>query len=128
MSKESRRQKIKWLEHVLWVLGTWTALGLALVIIAVGSGLANPLLRRILIERLETLTGAKVEIRTVSVGWFSLDAAVKGLVIHGTEPQRHGTAVERGTGQSWIANRFVLGTTRFAEGTGCAGSASTPAG
>ena len=87
MSKESRRNKIKWLEHVLWVLGTWTALGLALVIIAVGSGLANPLLRRILIERLETLTGAKVEIRTVSVGWFSLDAAVKGLVIHGTEPR-----------------------------------------
>ena len=31
MSKESRRQKIRWLEHVLWVLGTWTALGVALV-------------------------------------------------------------------------------------------------
>ncbi len=87
MSKESRRRKIKWLEHVLWVLGTWTALGVALVVIAVGSGLANPLLRRLLIERLESLTGAKVEIRTVSVGWFSLDAAVKGLVIHGTEPK-----------------------------------------
>ena len=43
MTKESRRQKIRWLEHVLWVLGTWTVLGLALVIIAVGSGMANPL-------------------------------------------------------------------------------------
>jgi len=37
-------------------------------IIAVGSGLANPLLRRVLIHRMETLTGARVEIRTVSVG------------------------------------------------------------
>ena len=87
MSKESRQRKIKWLEHVLWVLGTWIALGLALVVIAVGSGLANPLIRRILIQRLESLTGAKVEIRTVAVGWFSLDASVRGLVVHGTEPK-----------------------------------------
>ncbi len=87
MTKESRRQKIRWLEHVLWVLGTWTVLGLALVIIAVGSGMANPLLRRLLIQRMETLTGAKVEIRTVAVGWFSLDATVNGLIIHGTEPK-----------------------------------------
>jgi translocation and assembly module TamB len=87
VTKESRRQKIRWLEHVLWVLGTWIALVLALVIIAVGSGLANPLLRRLLIQRMESLTGAKVEIRTVAVGWFSLDATVNGLVIHGTEPK-----------------------------------------
>jgi translocation and assembly module TamB len=87
VSTESRRQKIKWLEHVLWVLGSWTVLAIALAVIAVGSGLANPLLRRILIDRIETLTGGRVEIRTVSVGWFSLDAAVNGLVIHGTEPK-----------------------------------------
>jgi translocation and assembly module TamB len=87
VTKESREQKIKWLEHVLWVLGTWTVLAIALAIIAVGSGLANPLLRRILIKRIEVLTGAQVEIRTVSVGWFSLDATVNGLVIHGKEPK-----------------------------------------
>ena len=87
MSKESRRARIRWLEHVLWVLGTWTVLALALVVIAVGSGLANPLLRRLLIERVHALTGAQVEIRTVSVGWFSLDATVRGLVLHGTEPK-----------------------------------------
>ncbi len=87
MSKESRRQKIRWLEHLLWVLGTWTALGIALAIIALGSGLANPLLRRLLIERMQTLTGGQVEIRTVSVGWFSLNATVRGLVVHGTEPK-----------------------------------------
>jgi translocation and assembly module TamB len=86
MTKESRWRKILWLEHVLWVLGTWTLLGIALAIIAVGSGLANPLLRRVLIHRMETLTGARVEIRTVSVGWFSLSATVNGLVVHGNEP------------------------------------------
>ncbi|MGC0777930.1 MAG: translocation/assembly module TamB domain-containing protein [Candidatus Acidiferrum sp.] len=86
MTKESRWRKILWLEHVLWVLGTWSLLGIALAIIAVGSGLANPLLRRVLIHRMETLTGARVEIRTVSVGWFSLSATVNGLVVHGKEP------------------------------------------
>ena len=86
MTKESRRRRILWLEHLLWVLGTWTVLLVALGVIAVGSGLANPLLRRVLIHRLETLTGGQVEIRTVSVGWFSLNATVNGLVIHGQEP------------------------------------------
>lgn len=86
MTEESRRQRILWLEHLLWVLGTWTLLLVALGVIAVGSGLANPLLRRILIHRMETLTGGQVEIRTVSVGWFSLNATVNGLVIHGKEP------------------------------------------
>ena len=86
MMKESSKEKIRWLEHVLWVLGTWTVLLVALGVIAVWSGLANPLLRHVLIQRLETLTGGHVEIRTVSVGWFSLNATVNGLVIHGKEP------------------------------------------
>jgi translocation and assembly module TamB len=86
MTKESRWRKILWVEHLLWVLGTWTLLLLALAIIAVGSGLANPLIRRILIHRVQALTGARVEIRTVTVGWFSLNATINGLVVHGTEP------------------------------------------
>ena len=86
MTKETRRKKILWLEHLFWVLGTWTLLGVALAIIALGSGLANPLLRRFLVNRLHNLTGTPVEVRTVSVGWFSLTATVNGLVIHGTEP------------------------------------------
>jgi translocation and assembly module TamB len=86
MTRESRWRKILWLEHVLWVLGTWTLLGIALAVIAVWSGLANPLLRRILIHRIEALAGAQVEIRTVSVGWFSLNVTVKGLIVHGKEP------------------------------------------
>jgi translocation and assembly module TamB len=86
MTKESRWRKILWVEHLLWVLGTWTLLLIALAIIAAGSGLANPLLRKILINRAQALTGARVEIRTVSVGWFSLNATVNGLVVHGKEP------------------------------------------
>jgi translocation and assembly module TamB len=86
MTKESRWRKILWLEHLLWVLGTWTLLLIALAVIAIGSGLANPLLRRILISRMETLTGGHVEIRTVSVGWFSLNATINELVLHGKEP------------------------------------------
>ena len=35
MSEETRRAKIRWLEHLLWVLGTWIVLAFALVIIAV---------------------------------------------------------------------------------------------
>jgi translocation and assembly module TamB len=86
MTSESSRQRILWLEHLIWVLSTWTVLLVALAVIAVGSGLANPLLRRILRHRIEVLTGARVDIRTVSVGWFSLNATVNGLVIHGKEP------------------------------------------
>jgi translocation and assembly module TamB len=86
MTKESRRNKILWLEHLFWVLGTWTLLGVALVIIALGSGLLNPVLRHFLVNRLQNLTGSRVEVRTASVGWFSLTATVNGLVIHGKEP------------------------------------------
>src|SRR5579863_7993272 len=86
MTKESRRKKILWLEHLLWVLGTWTLLGLALVVIALGSGLLNPVLRHFLVNRLQNLTASRVEVRTVSVGWFSLTVNVNGLVIHGKEP------------------------------------------
>lgn len=86
MTKESRHQKILWLEHLLWVLGLWAALAVALGGIALWSGLANPLLRRALVGRMEKLTGAQVEIRTVSVAWFSLNATINGLVVHGKEP------------------------------------------
>src|SRR5208283_4895986 len=86
MTKESRWRRVLWLEHVLWVLGTWTLLAIALAAIAVYSGLANPLLRRALVSRMEALTGGKVEVRTVSISWFSLDATVRGLVVHGKEP------------------------------------------
>ena len=86
MTRESRWRKILWLEHTLWLLGVWTLIGVAIVGFALGSGLANPILRQFLITRLQKLTGSRVEVRTVSVAWFSLNATVNGLVIHGKEP------------------------------------------
>jgi len=86
MTKESRRKRILWLEHFFWVLGTWTLFGVAIAVIGLGSGLLNPVLRHFLVNRLQSLTGSRVEVRTVSVGWFSLTATINGLVIHGKEP------------------------------------------
>lgn len=86
MTRETRWRRILWVEHLLWVLGTWALLLISLAIIAVGSGLANPLIRKVLIHRIEALTGTQVEIRTVAVGWFSLNATINGLVVHGKEP------------------------------------------
>jgi translocation and assembly module TamB len=86
MTEETRKAKIRWLEHLIWAGCTWVVLLLVLAAIAVGSGLANPLLRRLLTHRMEVLTGARVEIRTVSVSWFSLNATINGLIIHGKEP------------------------------------------
>jgi translocation and assembly module TamB len=48
--------------------------------------MANPLIRRILVRRIEALTGARVEIRTVTIHWLLLQATINGLVLHGKEP------------------------------------------
>ena len=38
MTKESRRKKILWLEHLFWVLGTWTLLEAAALQVFVTDG------------------------------------------------------------------------------------------
>src|SRR5258705_11686825 len=86
MTKESRRKRILWLEHFFWVLGTWTLFGVAIAVIGLGIRLFNPVLRHFLVNRLQRLTGSRVEVRTVSVGWFSLPVTINGLLIHGKEP------------------------------------------
>jgi translocation and assembly module TamB len=87
MTQETRRRKWRWLRHVAWVLGVKIFLIFAGLIIFFGSGLGNPLLRRVMIRRLDALTGGHTEIRTISLGWLSLHATIKGLVIHGHEPK-----------------------------------------
>jgi translocation and assembly module TamB len=87
MTRETRRKKWRWLRHVAWVLGAKVFLVTAGLIIFFGSGLGNPVLRHLLIRRMDVLTGGHTEVRTVSVGWFSLHATLKGVVIHGREPQ-----------------------------------------
>ena len=56
------------------------------VAIFFGSGAGNPLLTRLLVSRLEKATGGRVELRSLSIRWFAMQATIKGLVIHGKEP------------------------------------------
>ena len=86
MTQASRRRKFRWLRHVAWVTLVTIFLAVAAVAFFFGTGLGNPLLRRVVVRRLEELTGARVQLRTISIGWFSLRATLKGLELHGLEP------------------------------------------
>ncbi|HEY1924545.1 MAG TPA: translocation/assembly module TamB domain-containing protein, partial [Candidatus Acidoferrum sp.] len=72
-----------WVIHTPWVL---TVLFIVAVIGFFGSGAGNPLLRRVVIQRLQNVTGSRVEVRTISIRWLSLGLSLRGLVIHGSEP------------------------------------------
>ncbi len=86
MTETSRTRKFRWLRHVAWVSAVAIFLALTTVIIFFGSGAGNPLIRRVLMRRLQALTGGRVELRTISIDWLSLRAKLKGLEIHGLEP------------------------------------------
>src|SRR5260370_21907122 len=83
MKRRGRHPNWKWIIHTPWVLAVLTILA---VIVFFGSGAGNPLLTRLLVSRLEGMTGGKVELRDLSVRWLAMRATVKGLVIHGREP------------------------------------------
>lgn len=85
MTQETRRKKVRWLRHVAWILGAKIFLITLGLVIFFGSGLGNPLLRRLLLRRIETVTGGRAEIRSVSIGWLSLRTTLEGVVIHGRE-------------------------------------------
>src|SRR5713226_9200627 len=85
MTQETRRRKWRWLRHVAWVLGAKIFLIVTGLMIFFGSGAGNPLLSRLLVSRLEQMTGGKVELRALSIRWFAMRATIKGLVIHGKE-------------------------------------------
>ncbi len=86
MTRETRLRKWRWLRHVAWVLGAKIFLILAGLTIFFGSGAGNPLLRRLIVHRLELATGGRVELQSLSIRWLSMRATLKGLVIHGREP------------------------------------------
>jgi translocation and assembly module TamB len=83
MKRETRHPIWSWIIHTPWVLAV---LGVLSVIVFFGSGAGNPLLSRLLVSRLERMTGGKVELRSISIQWFAMRATVKSLVIHGREP------------------------------------------
>jgi translocation and assembly module TamB len=86
MTDSAPRRKWRWLKHVAWVLGVKIFLIAAGVTIFFGSGLGNPLLTRLLVSRLERMTGGKVELRALSIQWLAMRTTITGLVIHGREP------------------------------------------
>jgi translocation and assembly module TamB len=86
VSEKTPRSRWRWLRHVAWVLGAKITLILIALVVFFGSGAGNPLLRRLAIRRLNSMTGGKTEIRSLSIQWLSLHATVRGLVIHGNEP------------------------------------------
>jgi translocation and assembly module TamB len=83
MKREGRHPIWSWVIHTPWVLVT---LALLCVIGFFGSGAGDSLLRRVLVQRLESITGGRVELRTISVQWLSLRVTLNRLVIHGSEP------------------------------------------
>src|SRR5258708_40061830 len=83
MKRGGRRPIWNWVIHTPWVLAV---IALMAVIVFFGSGAGNPLLTRLLVSRLERMTGGKVEFRALSIHWFAMRATIKGLVIHGREP------------------------------------------
>jgi translocation and assembly module TamB len=83
MKRTGRHPIWNWIIHTPWVLAV---LALLAIVVFFGSGGGNPLLTRLLISRLETMTGGKVELRSLSIQWLDLRATIKGLVIHGREP------------------------------------------
>jgi translocation and assembly module TamB len=82
--KPARRHPVwSWVIHTPWVLATIAILS---VIVFFGSGAGNPLIRRVVVRRLQAITRGRVEVRTLSIHWLTLGITLKGLVIHGSEP------------------------------------------
>src|ERR1700744_2106246 len=83
MSGKKRHPIWTWIIHTPWVLAVLCILA---IIGFFGSGAGNPLIRRLAIQRIQSITGRPVEIRTISIRWLALGVAIKGLVVHGSEP------------------------------------------
>ena len=83
MKRETRHPIWSWIIHTPWVLAV---LALVAVIVFFGSGAGNPVLSRLIVSRLESMTGGKVELRAFSIRWLAMRITINGLVIHGREP------------------------------------------
>src|SRR5271168_3329791 len=86
MTQPTQKRGWRWHHHLAWVSALNISLAVAFLVVFFGSGLGNPLLRRLIVRKLNAATGGKTEVRTLSIGWFSLRVTLNGLVIHGREP------------------------------------------
>ncbi len=64
-----RRRWWRWLRPAAWVLSVKILVLAALVVLFFGTGAANPLLRRLIVSRINQMTGGRTELRTISIGW-----------------------------------------------------------
>jgi translocation and assembly module TamB len=71
---------------VAWVLAVKIVLVVTAVVVFFASGAGNPFLRRLAIKRINSITGGRTDISSLSIHWLSFSVAIRGLVIHGTEP------------------------------------------
>ena len=83
MKREGRHPIWSWVIHTPWVLAL---IAISAVVVFFGSGAGNPIISRLIVHRLEAATGARVEFRTISIHWLSLEATLRGVVLHGHEP------------------------------------------
>jgi translocation and assembly module TamB len=83
MKREGRHPIWSWVIHTPWVM---TLLAILAVIVFFGSGAGNPILTRLIVNRIEATTGSRVELKSLSIRWLSLRATLKGVVMHGHEP------------------------------------------
>ncbi|MGB2589611.1 MAG: translocation/assembly module TamB domain-containing protein [Candidatus Acidiferrum sp.] len=84
MKVRKRHPIWNWVIHTPWVL---TVIAVLSLIGFFGSGSGNPILKRWIVHRIEKATGARVELQSISIRWLSLRGTLKGLVIHGREPE-----------------------------------------
>jgi translocation and assembly module TamB len=83
MTARRRHPIWSWIIHTPWVVAVLCILA---VIGFFGSGAGNPLIRRLVIQRVESITGRDVEVRTISIRWLAMGVTLRGLVVHGSEP------------------------------------------
>ena len=86
MTEKPPPSRWRWLRRVAWALGIKITLILIAIAVFFGSGAGNPLLRRLAIRKINSITGGRAEIRSLSIEWLSMRASVRGVVIHGKEP------------------------------------------
>ena len=81
--KRKRHPIWTWVIHTPWVL---TLIAILSLIVFFASGAGNPIVKRSIAHRLQVLTGARVEIDSLSIHWLSLRTTLRGVVVHGQEP------------------------------------------
>ena len=127
MTKESRRKKILWLEHLFWVLGAWTLLG--------RGNRRHRAGQRPVESRLAPLSGqppaeSDRQPRRSTHGFRRLVFPDGQRKRPGDSRQRaagHGASLQRRAGEDRTAHRFLLGTPRLAERSGPGAAQSSPA-